>query len=91
MNGSQTLLKAWQTQLEARRQRIAQALSQKPASAAVTTRRQQYLTNAQNLVNNHKNWVQAYQAHLQALSQTLGTGASGGAGNKSSNKGSLGE
>ena len=89
MNGSQTLLDAWKTRAETRRQALAQRLSQKPVVPALAAVRSKYLQRAQTALDNRKNWAQAYASHLQALAQTVSTGASG-VGNSSS-KGSLGD
>jgi hypothetical protein len=89
MNGSQTLLDAWNTRAETWRQAMAQKLAQKPAAPTVAAVRSKYLERAQTVLDNRKNWAQAYASHLHALAQIVSTGVSGAG--SSSSKGSLGD
>jgi hypothetical protein len=89
MNGSKNFLDAWKTRAEARRQAIAQALNRKPANPAVAPLRDLYIKRIQTVMNNRKDWVEAYSSHIKGLTNILSNPST--ASSTSSSKGSLGD
>jgi hypothetical protein len=71
MNQPQNWLEAWKTQAQNRQQRLAQALSQKPANQQMATLREIYMKRAQQAAAVYKNWAEAYGAHMKSIAEIL--------------------
>ncbi len=92
MNVGQDWIDAWKTRAENRRQLLAQRLARQPLGPGLRAIRAQYLKNAQTLLNNRRNWAQAYHKHVEAMAQIVSQNLTRGGGTRtSSSKGSLGD
>jgi len=71
MSETQNWLEAWKTQAHNRRQRLAQALTRKPATQQMASLREMYMKRAQQAAALHKDWAEAYGAHMKSIAEIL--------------------
>lgn len=66
-----TLLERWKAKVEHRLERLDQTLSREPVTPRQAWRRKMLADRALKSVENRKNWINAYQEHLTALSEVF--------------------